>query len=207
MGTAIGQSIFMSDCSGFFSSIELNRVDAGAEATAQLTIYNGQTSIGEPRYHQTVYIPEGAGNFTLSLGGGTGELSFFEDSQYTFIITTSTVQFGASIDVDPYLDGQLFQDVGFINADDLWFRLNTTTTLSVDTISIDKIRLYPNPAQNSIQLEGINATQTFTIFNVLGVNVMQGSVEPNQSIDIQNLPSGVYLLKLADKETLRFVKR
>ncbi len=204
---AIGQSVFMMDCSGYFSSLELDRRDLGAELTADLIIFNGQTSIGEPRYTKTITIPATVGPFTIDLTGGNGDLSFFTNNQYTFIIYHPDLLLGANSDADSYADGQMFLDNGFINTDDLWFRLNVSSTLAINTpTGLKQVKMYPNPAQDSIQLIGLESHQNYTIYNALGVRMMQGMAIDNQTIDVQSLSNGIYYLRLEDAQTLRFVK-
>lgn len=196
----------MSGCEGYFESIELSRVDINDDLTADLIIYNGQTSIGEPRYTQTVTIPQGTGTFTITLAGGTGDLSFFEDSQYTFMLSHPDLQLQGAIDVDLYTEGQLFVEVGFVNADDLWFKLNVVPTLGVDSIHHNDVILYPNPAHSNLQLSGLEAPQNFAIYTILGVQVMQGIAQEDQAIDVNQLANGLYIFKLDDKKTFRFLK-
>ncbi|MEZ4792314.1 MAG: T9SS type A sorting domain-containing protein [Gelidibacter sp.] len=205
-GYSIGQSIFMSGCDGYFHSIELNRSNDGAELTADLTIFVGQTFMGAPLYTQTVTIPATSGPFTIDFAGGTGDLAFFENSQYTFMLSNPDLQLEVSSTIDSYADGQLFVDVGFINADDLWFRLTTIPILGVDQYELNKVTLYPNPAHHTIHISGVDVPQDYAIYNVLGVAVLQGLVTTDQPIDIEELPVGLYFLKLNDKKTLRFVR-
>ena len=204
---SIGQSIFMSECSGSFSSIELERSDEGAEMIAELIILNGQTFLGTPRYVQTVTIPQSSGPFTINFDEGTGDLSFFEDSQYTFILTNPALQLGASSDINSYIDGQMFVDVGFINNDDLWFKLSVTSTLGQNTSEFHKISIFPNPANDYVQVSGINQAESFTIYNSLGIKVKNGIVSKDEGINIQNLSSGLYYLRLNNEKTFKFLKK
>lgn len=206
-GYSIGQSIFMSGCNGFFRSIEFDRSDTGEELTAELKILNGQTFLGEPRYIQTVTIPQTSGPFTINFEGGTGDLSFFEDSQYTFILSNPTLQLEASTDIDSYANGQLFVEVGFINNDDLWFKLSTSSSLGIDSHASKKSVLFPNPANNYIQISGIDSQEIFTLYNSLGAKLKNGIVSGDEKIDIQNLPIGLYFIKLNDGKTVKFVKK
>ena len=204
---SIGQSIFMRECSGFFSSIEFERSDEGAEITAELVILNGQTFLGTPRYIQTVTIPQSSGTFTINFDGGTGDLSFFEESQYTFILTNPALQLGASSDINSYLDGQMFVDVGFINNDDLWFKLSVTSTLGLNNSELHKTSIFPNPANDYLQISGINQQESFTIYNSLGIKVKNGIASKDEEINIQNLSIGMYFLKLNDGKTFKFLKK
>lgn len=206
-GYSIGQSIFMSECSGFFSSIEFDRSDDGGELIAELKILNGQTFLGSPRYVQTVTIPEGSGPFTIDFVNGIGDLSFFEDSQYTFLLSNSTLELKASSDINSYSNGQMFLDVGFINNDDLWFKLKITSTLGIDNNELKKPSLFPNPVNSYFQMSGISSQESFTIYNSLGAKVKNGIIFKDEKVDIQNLPLGFYYLKLTDGKSFKFVRK
>ena len=47
----------------------------------------------------------------------------------------------------------------------------------------------------------------YTVYNSLGQQVLKGKVEKNERIDIQNLSSDLYLFKLEDGNTLKFIKK
>ncbi len=205
-GNIIGQSIFMRVCSGFFSSIELERNDEGVELIAEFTIFTGQTFMGTPRYTQMVLIPQGEGPFTINFNDGVGDLSFFEDSQYTFMLSNPALQLKSSSDINSYEDGQMFIDVGFINNDDLWFKLSITSTLNIANSEIQKQSLFPNPASDYFRISGIDQSGIFTIYNRLGIVVKNGIVSKDEEVNIQNLPNGLYFLKIDDGKTFKFIK-
>lgn len=206
-GTIIGQSIFMNDCNGFFSSIELIRMDDGAELTTELKILNGQTFLGTPHYVQTVVIPQTTGPFIINFEGGAGDLSFFEDSQYTIILSSPTLILGASSDIDSYVDGQMFMDVGFINNDDLWFKLSTSSTLGMGSSELKKRSVFPNPVNEYFQISGIIGKENFAIYNNLGIKVMNGTVSKDEEVNIQNLTAGLYFLKFNDGKIFKVLKK
>lgn len=207
IGYSIGQSVFMPDCSGLFSSIELYRSTDGEEIVAELLILTGQTFIGTPRYSQTIIIPQSAGPFIVDFDGGVGSLEFFEDSQYTFIISHPDLQLQANGDEDSYLNGQMFLDVGFINNDDLWFKLSIGSTLEIDQQVLNQPSLTPNPASNYMRLSGIQSRENYTIFNVLGIKEKNGWVSNDEIIYTHDLSNGLYFLKLDSGETLKFLKK
>ncbi|MGJ8594054.1 MAG: T9SS type A sorting domain-containing protein [Aquaticitalea sp.] len=206
-GFKIGQSIFMPDCTGVFSSIELSRTDDGPEIVAEFEIYTGQTFIGTPRYTQTVTIPQASGPFTVNFENGEGTLAFFEDSQYTFILSNPNLQLDSSSDIDSYLNGQMFVEVGFINNDDLWFKLNISTTLGIENHELTKKTLVPNPSTDYFQISGLFEHQQIAIYNVLGAKVKSGFISQNEKVDVRNLSNGLYFLKLNDGNTLKFYKK
>lgn len=82
-------------------------------------------------------------------------------------------------------------------------------TLSTDQFSLtkNKIKIHPNPSHNYIIIDGLVNEQSFEIYNILGVKVIDGFVEKNKEIQISNLQNGIYLIKTGNGEALRFIKK
>ncbi|MBK8483320.1 MAG: T9SS type A sorting domain-containing protein [Saprospiraceae bacterium] len=57
-----------------------------------------------------------------------------------------------------------------------------------------KIQIYPNPSQDYIFVTQTSKESFFEIFSFAGVKVLDGTT--NQIIQISNLASGIYYLKL-----------
>lgn len=77
------------------------------------------------------------------------------------------------------------------------FTSNNCSILNMDTFTIDKIAIYPNPAKNQIQLlnmDGVSAE--IRIFNVLGKQVFYQPKFVENTIDISSFNKGVYLIKI-----------
>jgi len=80
--------------------------------------------------------------------------------------------------------------------------------LSVNETDISGIKIYPNPAGKilNVYYNGENSIKAH-IYNVLGQQLKEVTLINNlNTIDIQNLPDGVYFFKIEAK-TLKFVKR
>lgn len=81
-----------------------------------------------------------------------------------------------------------------------------------DFASISKIKIYPNPATSSIQLEcPFNNEQIeVSIFSISGIEVGKYQLtESLQSLNISNFPSGLYIVRTDDginRSTGKFVK-
>src|SRR5690606_7344206 len=59
------------------------------------------------------------------------------------------------------------------------------------------IKLYPNPATEVLKLEGLNAGTSLAITDMIGKQYLQTqTTESNISLSINELPSGLYLIKL-----------
>ena len=74
--------------------------------------------------------------------------------------------------------------------------------------SINKsISLYPNPANNIIYLSGVE-NETVEIYNIFGQSVKTvNNYNSNTEINISDLSKGVYLIKIDNSQSLRFIKK
>lgn len=94
---------------------------------------------------------------------------------------------------------------GGIDTSDCIVATNITAIEQKEAISI-----YPNPAQNSVQITA--ETGTYTLYNSLGIVIRIGVVQPSERINIQDLPQGQYYIQYADQkgsapQTLTFIKQ
>ncbi|GAB1858056.1 hypothetical protein MHTCC0001_28930 [Flavobacteriaceae bacterium MHTCC 0001] len=82
------------------------------------------------------------------------------------------------------------------------------TLLSTDEIiSNNEVKVYPNPTTSSISISGLRDTQTYSIYNVLGSKVVDGTVSPKEEINVSSLINGIYFVTLSNgKEVLKFIK-
>lgn len=74
-------------------------------------------------------------------------------------------------------------------------------------VELNQIHITPNPSSNYIQLTGLKATISYNFYDVLGKRVGSGKMTPNEKIDISKLNKGLYFIKLADTQTLKFLKK
>ncbi|WP_438962433.1 T9SS type A sorting domain-containing protein [Nonlabens sp.] len=90
----------------------------------------------------------------------------------------------------------------------LWLDdINIQSTLSHDDINaLNELKLYPNPTSDMIQITGLNEAVNFSVYNVLGAQVIEGTISQNESIDVENFTDGVYFLKLENGKTYKFIK-
>ncbi len=107
--------------------------------------------------------------------------------------------------------------LGFeVSGEDFVFNLKTIFTenkqyyseqgflLGKEEITEDKIRIYPNPTKDFIQID--NYKGDITILNSLGQNVLNIKDYDDSKIDISLLPSGFYFIKLENMEIKKIVK-
>ena len=70
-----------------------------------------------------------------------------------------------------------------------------------------QISLYPNPAEEYIQIKNFEPTSTFIIYDILGQKVHDGNIAYDQKIDIQKLSYGTYYIKINELTTLKLIKK
>lgn len=86
--------------------------------------------------------------------------------------------------------------------------LKLDTPLSTNDINLinTKIKVFPNPTQEEINITGTLSSEHFTIYNLMGQEVIKGTMI-NNKIAVNNLINGIYYLKIGNTETVRFIKK
>ncbi|WP_299246482.1 BspA family leucine-rich repeat surface protein [uncultured Aquimarina sp.] len=85
----------------------------------------------------------------------------------------------------------------------------TDDILSVGENTEEVFTLYPNPAKQQFQVSGFSGEAELFIYDVNGRSLLIEKVDAGQSISIQELPNGVYFVKIAigtTYETIRLMK-
>lgn len=94
------------------------------------------------------------------------------------------------------------RDIGDTSARVDSITLTNEGALSLNDVFKSNLRVYPNPAQNNVTVksDGIKI-ESVEIFDVLGKNVLKSDLV-NDKINVSNLNSGTYLLRLnSDKSS------
>jgi hypothetical protein len=66
--------------------------------------------------------------------------------------------------------------------------------------------LYPNPVERYLAIGNIEEGQTVSIYSLEGRLLRAFKANPNEPIDLGDLPSGLYILRILDKN-LKLLKR
>jgi surface protein len=71
---------------------------------------------------------------------------------------------------------------------------------SVEELESSKVKLYPNPTNNIINIEGLNKNEnnTIQIFDVQGKLVITKTINEKGTIDLSELNKGVYVIKIGE---------
>lgn len=84
--------------------------------------------------------------------------------------------------------------------------LYTNNTLSSSNFSQNnlEVKLYPNPVRDILNIEIVNDIQSIEIYNIQGQKVMTSN---KKQINLSNLASGMYLVKIQDAENNSATKK
>ncbi|MEC3908817.1 T9SS type A sorting domain-containing protein [Tamlana sp. 2201CG12-4] len=77
--------------------------------------------------------------------------------------------------------------------------------LSNEDVSVANTKLYPNPVNDVLNIAGVKNIKNTELFDVTGKKVYQGTT--TNQIDVNNLPKGLYLLKIRSKEEGEAVRK
>lgn len=114
-----------------------------------------------------------------------------------------------------FTDGQAgtvaYYRLKMIDQDDSYTYSNVV--LLHNSSAAGSLRIYPNPAEDLLQVQGLNGAANYSICDVKGTVVLNAAAtntEAGLSINISSLSKGMYFIRIADKEkneTIRFVKK
>ncbi|WP_430408617.1 T9SS type A sorting domain-containing protein [Kordia sp.] len=88
-------------------------------------------------------------------------------------------------------------------------KLDISAILSTEDILVqnNKIKLFPNPALNFIQINGLKEETEYKIYSINGAKVSDGILNTNKVIDVSVLSPGIYFLSLDNVYNLKFIKK
>ena len=79
--------------------------------------------------------------------------------------------------------------------------------LGTETFTASNFSIYPNPASSTLSISSNETFETVSVYNMMGGEVISTT---GNSVNVENLASGVYILKLSNKSqsiTKRFIKK
>ena len=151
---------------------------------------NHAAMAGETNALLLTHLPTTAGSWVSidvplsSLSPQGPGVAFAREKLYQFLITSN---------------------LGIVYVDNIYLHKNTV--LSTDNFAVSKVKLYPNPTSNVLNIESVGTIQNIAIFNVLGQEVMNKTAnESLLSIDVSGLNAGVYVIKTVIDGTVSSTK-
>ena len=88
--------------------------------------------------------------------------------------------------------------------------VGSSCSLGVETSSELKQFAYPNPVENSLQLQLLDDQNQITLTDILGRKVIEEVVKSNHAIDMSGFKSGIYFLKINNSlgiQNLKIIKK
>jgi hypothetical protein len=78
----------------------------------------------------------------------------------------------------------------------VYFKYTPKPSISVKEQSIPGLSIYPNPSGGTININGLSVNSEITIYNTLGQAVLRTFHTPGNTIFIDNLNEGIYVLRI-----------
>ncbi len=87
--------------------------------------------------------------------------------------------------------------------------LTVNSTLSVSDFDSENVGVYPNPVETllNVTTELSLSGKLFSIYSILGKEVIKNQFISNSTIDVKNLASGFYILKIENLAPIKFLKK
>ncbi|PLX07833.1 MAG: hypothetical protein C0596_08810 [Marinilabiliales bacterium] len=85
-----------------------------------------------------------------------------------------------------------------VDNSDIYYSKYNPTPMSINNTSKDKIKFYPNPANDIIEFSNFNKNSIVEIYSVNGKLVFSQKI--NCKLDISEIPAGMYFIKILGEE-------
>lgn len=183
------------------------------------TVINVETSICQEYLQGLIDMYISDDQFTLMDDGGTVLLGICGGDNFQFVQAHNSIYYNTN--VSPSLAKNDFSYAIFSENDILFLEINngegnsatySNEILSLNSNSISKSSLTPNPAVNSITINSNNNILNYGIYTITGKLISSKNIDTTKtfSINIEQLLGGFYFLKLITNnhqiETLKFLK-
>ncbi len=133
------------------------------------------------------------------LNDGTKDFSFDINNGFNNGVLATALQIDGKI-----LVGGAFSSYNSIQSNFL-IRLKGENLLNLANFEKEKIVVYPNPATDILNIKDFKENETVTIINIYG-QIIKTFVLKNDKIEINDLKSGIYFLKI-NNSYLKFIKK
>ena len=84
---------------------------------------------------------------------------------------------------------------------------NENAKLSTRSFDLEEFKLFPNPANNYLSFLNLKSKQHYTIFNIMGMKMLEGFISDQKQIDISGLVESMYFIQFENNETFKFIKK
>lgn len=182
-------------------------MEAGASGPKSIIVTDGTTAGTKRTNTNTLYQTVG----TLVMCGNDGMFNYNNSTVGYEIASmntsgTLTVYDDVAGGINGISPGKGYNANGgtFFITNDGFIRINNCNDVNaVSTLPNTTLNIYPNPANNSITIDGDNNT-TYTIVNTLGQVVK--TISATTTIDVSNFTNGMYIVRGSNGAISKFIK-
>lgn len=173
------------------------RTDQGINSSNAITVRNGVITlpttaggIGALTVTTQRVFGGNSGTFNVKVNGTiVGTIPYGSSEQTT---TISNINITNTVSV--IIDGNTTTS-NRVMFDDLSY--TCYAPLSVEKFSLDTVRLHPNPVKSNLTIDlKSNVATNIEIFDILGKRVFKNTIDKTSTINLQDLKSGIYLVKM-----------
>lgn len=165
--------------------------------TKAITIRNGSLTppttsggIGSLTVTTKRVFSGGSGTFNLNVNGAFIGTIAYSDSEQTVTIPNINIENSVSVVIDG--NNGTGNRVAF---DDLSY--TCYSALNVEKFDIANIKIHPNPVKNMLTVDlKSNISTSIEIYNILGKRVLKNTISKTSNLNVQNLKSGIYIVKI-----------
>ena len=206
-------STFMSKASGM-NSVYFNKSSISSLANSTGILMTGSISgLTQQNFPRIANSGSATAIVWKQIVGGLSELPilFTNDIKNGFPTLYNTVTSVNALNADVTLfNGTIFVVWQNNSSGTIQYRSGTYSITAIkEEISLHVIDIYPNPSSNNITINNAIEFDELKIIDISG-KVIKSISSVNNSVDVSDLPNGIYLIKiLGNKETLiqKFIKQ
>jgi photosystem II stability/assembly factor-like uncharacterized protein len=154
----------------------------------------------------TFELDEQTGDATIDAVNHTITIEVATGTDPTALTPTITVSEGAKISLASDVEQDFSDPVTYtVTAEDLetdqdWI-VTVTIEVGIEEMTIEDIRLYPNPVKEKLYLDNIDLVESISIFSITGSQVLHMETASGDiSIDMSTIEEGVYFISFMDIE-------
>ncbi|EPR69791.1 hypothetical protein ADIWIN_4066 [Winogradskyella psychrotolerans RS-3] len=104
-------------------------------------------------------------------------------------------------------DGDLDIATSAYNQDALNYFENQKIVLSVSDVQFQNLTIYPNPTKDYLTFEGFNTNINVSVFDVLGKQVLAKNITDGETLNVSELATGIYTIKINNQVSSKFIKK
>ncbi|MBC7525881.1 MAG: T9SS type A sorting domain-containing protein [Flavobacterium sp.] len=109
-------------------------------------------------------------------------------------LSSFSIAGGGSADRNDLAQFIISSDLGTVYYDNLYLHKNTV--LGNTTFEQNKVKMFPNPTKNILNIEAISNLEKVAVYNMLGQEVIKTAPNSNATVlDVSNLQAGIYIVK------------